>query len=140
MAQGGDGDRQPRPVVLLVEDQENIREAATRVLELDGYQVLSAGNRRSAMMLIATLDLPIDLVVTDLSMPELGGQTLTTELTRHLRTPRVLFISELSAAELSGLPGPVLTKPFTLGELRTRVREVMHEAGAPLPAAPDSIS
>jgi two-component system cell cycle sensor histidine kinase/response regulator CckA len=118
-----------RPVILLVEDESTIRVVATRVLEADGYRVTSAENGRAAIALIATLNVPIDLVVTDLYMPELGGEALVAELARHQRTPPVLFVSGVSHADVADLPGPMLTKPFTPVELRRRVHQVLYGSG-----------
>jgi DNA-binding response OmpR family regulator len=64
-------------------------------------------------------------VVTDLNMPELGGQALIAELACHQRTPPVLFISGFSQADVPHLPGPMLTKPFTPAELSARVRQIL---------------
>lgn len=102
-----------------------MRMLATLILEADGYRVLSAENGRSAIMLIATLDLPIDLVVTSLNMPQFDGEAMIAELARYQRTPPVLFISGFATANVPGLQSRMLTKPFTVAELSARVRQIL---------------
>jgi DNA-binding response OmpR family regulator len=125
MAHAGDRPRHRRPVVLLVEDEANVRALVSRVLELDGYQVLTAEGGRAALMLIATLGLPIDLLITDINMPDVDGRKVVAELARHQRTPPVLFISGCSHEDVPGLTSPLLTKPFTPTALLSRVRELL---------------
>jgi DNA-binding response OmpR family regulator len=124
MGHRGD-DPQRRPVILLVEDQDALRADVARVLEGDGYQVLSAAEGRAALMLIATVGLPIDLVITDIAMPDVGGQAVVAELARHQRTPPVLFISGFSQEDVPGLSWPLLTKPFPPRDLLDRVRHLL---------------
>ncbi len=124
-----------RPLVLLVEDDSSIRAVVTRVLEGDGYQVLTAPHGRAALRLIGSLSHPVDLLITDLSMPELGGEAMVAELARHQRVPPVLFISGESAESMSSLPGAILQKPFTVPLLKRRVRDVMGLTGAGQQAA-----
>jgi DNA-binding response OmpR family regulator len=119
-----------RPVILVVEDEPTIRAAVERALEMDGYHVLTAENGRSALMLIATQGLPIDLLVTDLTMPEVGGEALVAELARHQRAPAVLIISGYGPEDLPELSVPFLKKPFTMRELCARVRQLLGRAAA----------
>jgi CheY-like chemotaxis protein len=119
-----------RPLVLLVEDESSIRAVVARVLEGDGCQVLTAPHGRAALGLIASLAHPVDLLITDLSMPELGGEALVAELARYPRVPPVLFISGGSADSMSTLPGAILQKPFTIPLLKRRVHELLSLTGA----------
>jgi DNA-binding response OmpR family regulator len=125
MAQIVDRHMQHRPVILIAEDEPTIRAVLARVLESEGYHVLTAENGRSALMLIATLNLPVDLVVSDLTMPEVGGEALIAELARYQRMPPVLFISGLGRDDVPGLSLPLLRKPFTTQELCARVRQLL---------------
>jgi DNA-binding response OmpR family regulator len=119
-----------RPLVLLVEDESSIRAVVTRALEGDGFQVLTAPHGRAALGLIASLSHSIDLLITDLSMPELGGEGLVAELARYQQIPPVLFISGKSAESMSSLPGAILEKPFTIPLLQRRVRDLLGLTGA----------
>jgi DNA-binding response OmpR family regulator len=96
-----------------------------RVLELHSYQIITAEGGRAALMLIATLDLPIDLLITDITMPDVSGQAVVAELARYGGAPPVLLISGLSEEDVPGLSLPFLRKPFTARELCTRVRQLL---------------
>jgi hypothetical protein len=69
-------------------------------------------------------------------MPELGGEALVAELERHQRVPLVLFISGSGEGDMSHLPGPVLQKPFTIPQLKGRVRELLEPPRSDRQAAP----
>jgi CheY-like chemotaxis protein len=125
----------PRPLVLLVEDDPSIRAVVTRVLQGDGYQVLTAPHGRAALELIESLSQPVDLLITDLTMPELGGEALVAELARFRRVPPVLFISGESASSMSSLPGAILQKPFTIPLLRRSIRDLLSFSAAGRQAA-----
>lgn len=120
-----------RPLVVVVEDESSIRAVVTRVLEAEGYHVLTAQHGRAALELIESLSRAVDLLITDLSMPELGGEALVAEVARHQRrVPPVLFITGKSAASTATLPGAILQKPFTIPLLTRRVRELLGLTGA----------
>ncbi|HTT66690.1 MAG TPA: ATP-binding protein [Gemmatimonadales bacterium] len=121
--------------ILLVEDEPALRRAATRVLAKSGYRVLTAGDGRDAIDLLEH-EPRVDLVITDVVMPRLGGNELIRELRERGRHVRVLFTS--------GYPGrgdereemepgfPFLTKPWTIPELLGAVRAALD---APAPGA-----
>ncbi len=79
--------------VLLVEDEESVRRLGERVLESAGYVVIGAGNATQALERIAELGRPIDLLVTDVVMPGLGGRELADRLRESHPALRVLFTS-----------------------------------------------
>ena len=67
-------------VILLVEDQAEVRDTTTRILQQQGYTVLAADNGRQALQRYLSSPQPIDLVLTDLIMPEMNGKDLAIEL------------------------------------------------------------
>jgi CheY-like chemotaxis protein len=117
--------------VLVAEDEASIREVAKTALQGCGYTVLLAADGEEALSLLEHHGSAIDLVVTDLIMPRLGGA----ELRRAARrlAPEVRFLVTTGYAELDASVGgvegaeeaPVLQKPWTVQELRARVREVL---------------
>ncbi len=115
--------------VLLVEDEEAVRKFLEEILKRDGFRVLSASNGRQALELLQGYPEKIDLLITDVVMPELGGF----ELWDHFRTKqpeaRVLFISgypKTSSERLSQLSEKnFLPKPFGTRELLARVRTLL---------------
>ena len=116
--------------VLLVEDEEAVRRLARRVLERQGYTVLEARNGRDAVALVATHERPIDLVLTDMVMPEMSARALVEELAAARPTLRVLYMSGYTDDEIlrRGLLDPdtsLLSKPFTADALAEAVRAAL---------------
>ena len=118
--------------ILLVEDQEAIRELAYEFLSKKGYSVLCAADGSEALKIAAAHADPIHLLVTDVIMPNMGGHELAHRLTHARPQTRVLFISgNLDQASLSGslpvAPASVLQKPFPLDALLSKVRSVLDQ-------------
>ena len=115
--------------VLLVEDQDEVRRLAARVLARQGYRVHTAAGGAEALDLCRTQDLPIDLLVSDVVMPGMSGPHLAASLATRYPDLKVLFISGYSENLLNfGIqPGSVeyLQKPFTPTALAQKVREVL---------------
>jgi PAS domain S-box-containing protein len=108
--------------VLVVEDEPTVRTMAARTLEDAGYRVYQATHGREALDLIEKTNGQVDLVVTDLGMPEMDGH----ELARRLRATRprmpVLYMSGYGDA---GTVTPFLQKPFSPDDLVDRVAAVL---------------
>jgi signal transduction histidine kinase len=116
--------------VLLVEDEEGVRALGARILERHGYTVLEARNGRDALAVVAQHAGQIDLLLTDVVMPEMGGKQLAEALVARDGSLRVLFISGYTDGDISrrGELDPCtafLQKPFTARGLLGRVREVL---------------
>ena len=111
--------------VLLVEDNDAVRELMRGVLESSGYALVTAASPREAIELAAKMTEPIDLLVTDVVMPELNGRELADLLRADRPDLPVLYISGYTGESMisSGLlpPGTAfLQKPFNLAQLRAR--------------------
>jgi len=125
--------RSGRETVLLVEDEPGVRALARRALTGFGYRVLEATNGVEALTVVRQTTDPIDLLLTDVVMPEMGGRELAQVLKQERPETRVLFTSgypdsggiALDVAE-SGVP--YLPKPYTPNELAEKVREVLDAA------------
>jgi CheY-like chemotaxis protein len=115
--------------LLLVEDDPLVREMAARALRGGGYRVLVAASGAEALQL-ATLEVGLRLVVTDVVLPGLDGKGLADELVRRLPGLRVLFISGYER-EVVGQHGvddagaEFLPKPFTAAALLASVRGLL---------------
>lgn len=109
-----------RPRVLLVEDRAGVRAGVARALQDDGCEVLEAHDARAAMMLVACLNLPIALLITNHRLAQHGGEALVEGLARYDRAPPVLFVSNPDTGTLS---------PSNLEALCRRVREVTGTPG-----------
>jgi PAS domain S-box-containing protein len=115
--------------VLVVEDDPSVREIAVRALRARGYQVVEAANGIEALSLAERLGHRIDLLVTDMVMPQMGGLDLAERLRANRPRLRALFTSgytEENAAQLREIEDArFLQKPFTGSALARRVREVL---------------
>jgi two-component system, cell cycle sensor histidine kinase and response regulator CckA len=120
--------------ILLAEDEPAVRSLARRILERSGYDVLEAANGAEALLVARGADRLIDLLVTDVVMPILGGRELATALAAEQPDVRILFISGYNeeAIQQHGvlLPGSeFLAKPFSPDALRQKVRDILHTTG-----------
>jgi CheY-like chemotaxis protein len=119
------------PTILLVEDEDDLRSMCRRALELEGSTVLEAPDGVVALSLVEEWTGPLDLVITDMKMPRLGGSELAELLS--------VFRPDLPVLAMTGDPGiadrrlPTLLKPFSLEELteaaqlmRTRCSHMRH--------------
>lgn len=114
-------------VILLVDDEEMVLQITRRWLELGGSEVLTAGNGEEALAIVDRTE-RLDLVITDMQMPNMGGRALADRLaTVRPRLP-VLLISGFpqNAPPTPGLG--FLAKPFTAGVLLKRVEELLQTA------------
>jgi CheY-like chemotaxis protein len=127
--------------VLVVEDEASVRNLAVRALEEQGYRVRSAGNGRAALHLLETQPAhPVDLLITDVVMPEMGGRELVERAVRLRPDLEVLFISGYTNTEGPGRDMrdtgfPLLQKPFSPESLVRRVRELLDRRVTPVPPA-----
>jgi len=116
--------------ILIAEDEAALCLAAKRALERLGYRVLTAGDGDEALQLFYTHEAEIDLVISDSVMPKLGGAEVYEALANHEPPIRFLLSSGYSPTS-AGHPYrptaqvPFLQKPWTLGELARKVREVL---------------
>jgi PAS domain S-box-containing protein len=125
-------------VILLVEDEENIRTPAVEILEARGYTVLAAGDAVEALAVAERHAGRIQLMVTDVVMPGMSGSQLAERLVALRPDLRVVYISgypEDAIAHHGVLnPGHIfLQKPFSPAALLAKVREVLD--GVPVAAA-----
>jgi two-component system cell cycle sensor histidine kinase/response regulator CckA len=116
--------------ILLVEDEEGLRALNARGLASRGYTVLQAGNGVEAIDVLEKTGGKIDLVVSDVVMPEMDGPTLLRELRTRDPSLKIIFVSGYAEdAFQKHLPADgqfdFLPKPFTLKQLVAKVKETM---------------
>ena len=117
-------------VVLLVEDEEAVRRGGKRMLETRGYTVHEAGSGVEALDILEELGGAVDIVVSDVVMPEMDGPTLLTELRKKYPDMKFIFVSGYAEdAFARNLPADAkfgfLPKPFSLKQLAVAVREML---------------
>jgi CheY-like chemotaxis protein len=120
--------------VLVVEDQDGIRDIVRESLRRNGYKVLIAEDGNEALQMAGAYPDPIHLLVTDLVMPNIGGRELAERLTPMRPGMKVLFMSgysEHSALDIDAgsQAATILQKPFSLDALARNVRRVLDEPG-----------
>jgi len=112
--------------ILLVEDEEAVRAVIRKMLLANGYAVLDARHGRDALQVAARHRGTIDLLVTDVVMPEMGGRELAERLAAQRPELRVLFISGYTSDEVLrkgvGTEGAFVQKPFTSDVLLRSIR------------------
>ena len=116
--------------VLLVEDEEVVRNLVREILQGNGYAVLEARNGAEALELGERFTAPIHLLVTDVVMPKMSGRELAERLVTIHRETRVLYMSGYTDGAIGqhGVLDPhteLLQKPFTFDDLAQKVRKVL---------------
>ncbi len=117
-------------LILLAEDEAAVRRLTTRILERAGYRVLSAADGREALNLARELEEPLDLLLSDVVMPEMRGPELAEILAREGTVRRVVLFSGypegLREAGLKGLEAwELISKPFSSDELLAAVERAL---------------
>lgn len=117
-------------VVLLVEDEEAVRRGGKRMLETRGYTVHEAGSGVEALDILEELDGQVDIVVSDVVMPEMDGPTLLGEIRKTWPDMKFVFVSGFAEDAFArnlpeGSKFGFLPKPFSLKQLASTVREML---------------
>jgi PAS domain S-box-containing protein len=118
--------------ILLVEDAVNLRQLASRILRGAGYDVTEAGTAPEALALLAGRAQSIQLLLTDVVLPEMSGRELADRVTRHDSGIKVLYTSGYTddAVLRHGVlanDAHFIAKPYSAAGLRRKVREVLDE-------------
>jgi len=127
-----------RETVLVVEDEQPVRQLAAAMLRRQGYRVIEAEDGAEALSIAERHEGPIEMLVTDVVMPQMNGCQLAQRLQSTRPTMKVLYVSGYADSALlpagivrNGLP--ILEKPFTTDELARGVRELLDQDSAVLP-------
>jgi PAS domain S-box-containing protein len=136
---------QPRPApsvptgtetILLVEDEDGVRELLEEILTAQGYRVLAASRGVEALQISELLDEEIQVLVTDVVMPHMSGHELAMRLRARRPALRVLYLSGYTDDAIAHhgiveVDASFLQKPFTRAALATKVREVLAPRSEP---------
>jgi two-component system cell cycle sensor histidine kinase/response regulator CckA len=127
--------------ILVVEDDEMVRGITVRALRQLGYRILLAEDGVDALRVVAQHGSPIDLVLTDIIMPHMGGPELVEKLLERYPGLKVLFVSGYSEESLAdrGILAEhraFLDKPFTSSMLARKMREILDKDPRPLSPRP----
>jgi CheY-like chemotaxis protein len=116
--------------ILLVEDSDVVRDVVAQMLEEGGFTVLPASSGEEALALSRRGDVPIDLLLTDIVMPEMSGVELADRLERERPDMRILFMTgyaeEIVVNEgILGKHRECIGKPFAQEQITKRAREIL---------------
>src|SRR5438270_6607560 len=113
--------------ILLAEDEPLLRELGETILRQAGYAVISVHRRLELEALLKSDTTDIDVLLTDIVMPEISGQELASQVRSRWPHARVIYTSGYPSDELKGMQGDsaFLQKPFTPHELMAKIREVL---------------
>ena len=125
--------------VLVVEDEEAIREITRRILDRNGYRVLVAGSGVEAIAIARDLGSELDLLLTDVIMPQMLGKEVAEHIVDHHPAVRVLFMSGYAQPVLASQGTlehgvTLVEKPFSEARLLEKVRQVLDGDDGPAAA------
>jgi CheY-like chemotaxis protein len=115
--------------VLVAEDEDAVRDIARRVLERAGFRVLVARHGADALAVLAHAETPVDLLLTDVVMPEMGGLELAARAAERAPNIRIILMSGYTDADVGTIGRGervegFLSKPFTAESLLEAVRSL----------------
>jgi two-component system cell cycle sensor histidine kinase/response regulator CckA len=116
--------------ILLVEDEESVRAFSARALKTTGYEVFEAGSGEEALEVLDEIDNKVDLVISDVVMPEMDGPTLLGHLRKRMPAVRVIFVSGYAEESVrkdiaDDRSVEFLAKPYSLDQINSKVKEVL---------------
>ncbi len=116
--------------ILLVEDDESVKAFSSRALEATGYEVLQADGGEEALELLDEVGDQIDLMISDVMMPEMDGPTLLVEVRKRIPDISVIFVSGFAEDEVrreleDDRSVEFLPKPYSFDQINTKVKEVL---------------
>lgn len=120
--------------ILLAEDDESVRTFVARALAMDGHKVVTAEDGAIGLDILNRENGRFDLLLTDIKMPVMDGIALALAAARDHPMLKVVLMTGYAdqrerAANLEALVADVVTKPFTLAEIRERIAAVLAEKG-----------
>jgi DNA-binding NtrC family response regulator len=119
----------PRRTVLVVDDDPDVVASVSALFHQFQFQVFSAETPKQALRIVKQPTIPVDLLVTDVHMPDMNGIELARAVRSLRPATKVIYISGDSAAEgmtsNADKRSPFLLKPFTLRELEAMVQNVL---------------
>lgn len=127
---------QTPPVVLIVDDEESLQELLAHALERDGYRVVVAGTCADGMAAFAR-EQP-DAILLDVMLPDGSGRDVCRDIRAESTVPIIMLtalddeVDKVVGLELGA--DDYITKPFGMGELRSRVRAILRRAAMTTPA------
>lgn len=116
--------------ILLVEDEDSVRAFSARALRATGYEVFEADSGDVALEVLEEIDYKIDLMISDVVMPEMDGPTLLTHVRQHMPSLKVIFVSGYAEENVrqdiaDNKSVEFLPKPYSLDQINSKVKDVL---------------
>jgi len=120
--------------ILLVEDEESVRAFSARALRTTGYEVFEADGGEEALEVLEDIDFKIDLMISDVVMPEMDGPTLLKHVRKTMPNLKVIFVSGYAEESVrrdieDDQSVEFLPKPYSLDQINSKVKEVLQALG-----------
>lgn len=116
--------------ILIVEDEENIRDFVETVLDMNGYQVMTAATCEEGLTMFSSHN--PDLVILDLGLPDRDGMDMIAEIRRNFITPVIVLSARMAESDkvkaLDMGANDYISKPFGTAELMARIRATLRNA------------
>nr|WP_314258957.1 response regulator [uncultured Devosia sp.] len=120
--------------ILLVDDEESVRAFSAQALRATGYEVFEADGGEEALEILEDEDFRIDLMISDVAMPEMDGPTLLKHVRETMPNLKVIFVSGYAEESVrrdieDDQSVEFLPKPYSLDQINTKVKEVLQMLG-----------
>lgn len=116
-------------IILLIEDEESVKELVSLVLTEQGYQVLAASDPIEASQIMDRVDGAVEMLIVDSGLPVMSGEQFADKLIAKFPSTRVLMISGYPDGkrrmDSEKTVYPFLQKPFTPNQLSAKVKEIL---------------
>lgn len=118
------------PKVLIADDEDSMRELVARAIAMDGHEIVTAQDGAEALEILTREDGAFDLLLTDIQMPVMDGIALALSAARDFPQLTILLMTGFAdqrerASNLNALVHDVVTKPFSVGDIRTAVADAL---------------
>ena len=116
--------------VLIVDDEDSMRQLVARAIAMDGHDITTAADGAEALDILGSADSPFDLLLTDIQMPIMDGIALALASARDFPEMTILLMTGYAeqrerASGLSAIAHDVVTKPFSVADIRTAVADAL---------------
>lgn len=120
--------------ILLVEDEESVRAFSARALKATGYEVFEADGGEEALEVLEDLDYKVDLIISDVVMPEMDGPTMLKAIRGKMPNLKIIFVSGYAEESVrrdieDDASVDFLPKPYSLDQINVKVKEVLRRVG-----------
>src|ERR1700726_4034067 len=118
------------PRVLIVDDEDSMRMLVARAIAMDGHDIATAGDGAEALEILSSEQGAFDLLLTDIQMPVMDGIALALAAARDFPDLTILLMTGFAdqrerAAGLHAIAHDVVTKPFSVADIRTAVADAL---------------